>query len=703
MRRTLATLLLGSAVMPVLCAPADAAVSSSIETVVVTAEKRVESLKDVPMSVTSVGEDTLDKLDARSFEDYFATVPGLTLLELSSTKPHLVLRGINAGGDGATVGTYLDETPYGSSSALANALTMAPNLDTFDISRVEVLRGPQGTLYGANTLGGLLKFVTNAPDPAGFAAKAEAGGNTLDNGGAGAFIRGMVNVPLGDDVAVRGVGYYTFDPGWIDDPGRGLKNINGVHSKGGRLSALYRPDDKISIRLTAVLQDISANNNNEEDVTVVGGQIVPLYGDYQQQRTVNSFDTSRYGIYNATIDWDLDFATLTSATSYGTFHSYQFTDATGTFGLDVQALLRVNKFTQEARLASDPDGGPLDWLVGIYYTNEVAALHQDLVFAPHGPPLGFLEVDSGYSEIAGFGDVTYHFTPEFDVSLGGRYSNNSQHATQSGLATGVGNSTGDVFTWSTAANYKVTGETSLYARVAKGYRPGGPNVLPIGNPAGAPAFYGADSLVNYEAGVKTDLLDGRLSLDADVFYIDWSDIQLLTVINSTGVDINGGSARSLGFEWDTRWQPLDELSLGFSGAYVDANLTEDTPAIVGGVKGDALPFSPRWSFSVDGDYHVPVDCDWKPYFGGTLHYIGKRMSDFQAGASQVQLPDYTTLELRAGVEWHNWDLSLYGKNLSGAKGMTFFSASGNSAASGNAASVAVIAPRMFGLVLRAKL
>lgn len=198
------------------------------------------------------------------------------------------------------------------------------------------------------------------------------------------------------------------------------------------------------------------------------------------------------------------------------------------------------------------------------------------------------------------------------------------------------------------------------------------------------------------------MLDGALSLDADVFYIDWSDIQLLTVINNTGVDINGGSARSVGVEWDAQWVPLDNLTLGFSGAYTDAALTENTPALVGGLSGDPLPWSPKWSFTLNGDYRFMTGGEWTPYVGGSLRYIGERSSDFQAGASQVQLPDYAALDLRGGVDWQNLELEFYGKNVTSAKGYTAFSATGTSAASGLSANAALIAPATFGVVLRAK-
>ncbi|HEY2068412.1 MAG TPA: TonB-dependent receptor [Rhizomicrobium sp.] len=703
MTRYFKTMLLGSISLLALGAPAlAAATSDSIEQVVVTATKRAEKIKDVPMAITFVGQDKLDRLNARSFEDYVANVPGLALIEESPTHPQIALRGINAGGDGATVGTYLDETPYGSSSALANAVNTAPNLDTFDMNHVEVLRGPQGTLYGSSTLGGLLKFVTNAPDPSGFASQFEVGGTSLDGGGSGGFARAMVNVPISDDSAIRLVGFDSHDAGWIDDPGRDLKNINGVTSIGGRASLLFHVGNKVAVRLNASTQKIDANGDNVEDVTVSpGGKIIPLYGTYEQQRTASDTSSARYSVYNATVDWDLNFATLTSASSYGAYDADLFGDDTGALGADVAAQLQVNKATQEVRLASNP-GGSLDWLVGGYYTHEIASLLQNIVFAPHTPAVEFLELDSTYVEKAAFADVTYHFSPAFDLSVGGRYAQNDQHANEFGLAAANGASSGDVFTWSVAGNYHLDDETTFYARVAKGYRPGGPNVLPIGGAPGAPTFYNADSLINYEAGVKSDLLDGKLSLDADVFYIDWTGIQLITVIASTGVDINGGSARSEGVEWDAQYNPLEDLTLSWSGAYTNAQLTSDTPALVGGKSGDALPWAPKWASTVDAEYRFATGSDFTPYVGASWKFVGQRESDFQSGSSQLKLPSYNAFEARLGLDWNNWELELYGKNLSNAKGYTEFSASGTSAASGNAATAGLIAPRLMGLVLRAK-
>lgn len=701
MARRITTALLGTISFLALTAPVFAD-SGSIEEVVVTASKRSTALKDVPMAVTVVGQDDLDRLNARSYEDFINNVPGMSLSEASATHPQLILRGINAGGVGSTVGTYFDETPYGSSSALANGVNTAPNLDTFDIQRVEVLRGPQGTLYGSSTLGGLLKFVPNAPDPSGFAAQVEAGGTEVDHGGSGGFARAMVNLPLTDDLAVRLVGYDTHDGGWVDDPGRGVKNTNGVTNYGGRVEVLYRPTDKFSVRLNMLSEKVDAGNSNVEDVVITGNSFHPLVGDYQELRTTNEPSRARYMIYNATINWDFNWANLTSATSYGTLRDQVFQDGTGILGVDIDGRLGVKKFTQEVRLASEPNSGPLDWLVGGYYTQEKASLVQNLVLAPATPALGFLQLDSRYTEEAAFADATYHFTPAFDLSLGGRYSENRQRANETGLGLAQGASKGNVFTWSAALHYALSDQVSLYGRVAKGFRPGGPNALPIGNPAGVPTSFSSDSLINYEAGVKGDFFDGQLSLDADIFYIDWSNIQLLTVINNTGVNGNGGSARSEGFEWNVDWRPVENLSLSWNGAYTDAKLTENTDPIVGGLSGDPLPWAPKWTSTINADYRFDNGGEWTPYVGGSWRYIGERNSDFQAGGRPMRLGAYNELDLRVGLDWKQWELELYGKNLNNAKGVTAFAASGTSAASGNAATVALVSPRLLGVVLRAK-
>jgi outer membrane receptor protein involved in Fe transport len=716
-RRRIAALL-GSISLVALTAPAYAA----IETVVVTAEKRAEDVREVPMAVTVLGGESLERKSQTNFADFITSVPGMSYNAAEPGHTSLALRGINAGGVGATVGTYLDETPYGSSSALANGTITTPNIDTFDIARIEVLRGPQGTLYGSSTLGGLLKFVTNAPSTDGFDDKFEVGAVNLDNGGTGWSARGMVNVPVGDNAALRVSAYHDDTPGYIDDPGRGLRNINDARSDGGRASLLFNASDDLSVRFTVVMQNLNVGGNNVEDLALAGPNFAPLFGKYQQQRNADEFSDVAYRVYNGTVSWNLGWGDLTSTTSYDTFHDHSLTDGSGSPGVFfgyLESRLSQKKFTQEVRLASPADSGPFDWLIGGYYTHENGLLHQDVNIPGPTPPAGIiLDLSSKYIETAGFASLTTHFSETFDLQVGGRYSHNSQSALEleaipllaiPSFVAASGVSTGNVFTWSVAPRVHLNDGTMLYARVAKGFRPGGPNALPPGPHPGVPNFYGADSLLNTELGVKTSMFDDTVSLDADLFMIDWHDIQLLVLSGGFGVNTNGSSARSQGFEWNIGWQPIDQLNVNFNGAFTDAHLTSDTdPLLVGAKYGARLPYTPRWGTSLDADYSFGEMGSVTPFAGISWRYVGERKSGFGGAVvpptpNQFTLPSYNTVDLRAGVDWDNWTVELYGKNLSNADGITVFSASGNSAASGNAASAAIIQPREFGITVRGKI
>jgi iron complex outermembrane receptor protein len=706
-------------------APSD---SDVLATIIVTAEKREEPLKDVPMSVTALAGDSLDKLQARDFADYAALVPGLSITSSQPGLTRLTLRGQNSGGVGSTVAVYMDESPFGSSNALLNGSIITGDFDTWDLQRIEVLRGPQGTLYGANSEGGLLKFVSTAPALGKFSGEAEATGEGVSDGGNGGAIRAVVNLPIGDKLALRVSGYDQDVAGYIDDPSLGKKDVNDGHKEGGRAALLYAPTDDLSIRLTATSQQSKYNGTNTVDVDPVTLQ--PVHGDLTQQRNLGEPSESKYENYNATIDWNTGPFSVLSTTSYGILNFDYVTDATsllaapgvtygealGGIGLYEDNNAGLKKFTQEIRLAS-PSSATLEWQVGGYYTHETGVLLQhvvgvDLPTTPAGNPfLGVLEtvvLDSAYKEWAGFANLTYHFNSQFDIQAGGRYSSNKQSATESvgGPLLGGGTtafttpSKGNVFTYSIAPRWHVDANTMVYARLATGYRPGGPNAQPIAPPPGFPQEYGADKTVNGELGVRSTQLDGRLSIDVAAFHVNWQDIQLFEVVDNLGVNANGGKARSQGVEWTFAYVPVHGLTLGWTGAYTDAKLTSPAPA-VNGHSGDPLPYAPKWGTSLDAEYDWNLSANFKGFVGAAWSYVDTRSTDFASSptGAQLELPTYNTFEARIGFDSAHYRVTLNGKNLGDKRGISSYVASG---APGPAGELTVIQPRTIGVTLTAK-
>jgi iron complex outermembrane receptor protein len=707
-----------------------AADQDTIAEVIVTAQKRSEALIDVPLSISVVGGDTLERQQAANFQDYLKLVPGLQLTQDTPGNGRLVMRGVNTGSVAATVAVYVDETPFGSSTGLVNGGVLAGDFDAFDLQRIEVLRGPQGTLYGASSLAGVLKFATNPPQTEKFEARVRTGIESVEDGDVGYSGTGMINVPLSNDFAIRATGYYRELPGFIDSIGTAgsdrEKDINDSESYGGRVSALYNPTDAFSLRLTAILQNI--RSGAASTVESNPNTLDTLYGRATQSQFVPENTDVDYRVYNATLDFDLGFATLTSSTSYNELKSPFRSDLTTQYsGLiagivgpnDFQQLqtTKYDKVTQELRLAS-PSNETFEWLVGAYYTKEKGDILQHLEALVPGtmtpianqPRLGDISLHSEYEEIAGFGSGTVHFGDRFELTLGGRYSENDQFAKQDGIGLLAGGPTGisypratsteDVFTYSVAPKVKFGDNASLYARVGSGFRPGGPNVLPPGAPAGVPLTYESDSLTSYEVGYKRESATRAYSVDLSVFHIDWEDIQLFTQVNNFGVNVNGGGATSDGVEATFSARPTSELSLSLNAAYTDTELDDDTGPLVGGVKGDQLPFTPELSIGASADYEWSVGTDATVYVGASVRYLSDQTGAFDfayrtANGKQREIPSYEVLDLRTGVLLGRYSIELYAKNVTDSDGRTSTGTLG--AYPNGALGTGVIRPRTVGL------
>jgi iron complex outermembrane receptor protein len=749
--RTLTATLAGTALAIVMAMPIAARAQDTqpetTDDIVVTAQKRSQTLIDVPQSVSVVSGALLEQQSATNFSDYLKNVPSLQLVQGTPGQGRLVLRGINTGGVASTVAVYVDETPFGSSTALANGAELAGDFDTFDIARIEVLRGPQGTLYGASSLGGLLKFVTNEPTTKRIEGKALGGVEFTEGGDASYRGAGMINIPLGDTLAFRASGSYRKQGGYIDSIGtagsRIDSNFNDFQSYGGRASLLWTPDARLTVRLSAQLQNLFVDGA-PSFVEADPASLKPLYGGLTQSEYVSSYSDVKYRLYNGTINYDFGGATLTSSTSYGQQSQSLRTDYTanlsaplaGPFSDLLQSLgapripqnnaffdqLTENrKWTQELRLASD-GGKVLEWLVGGYYTHEKAQIFQHLklvepgTLTPIAYPLELAKYDlsSRYEEFAGFANATLHLAGWFDIDLGGRYSHNSQNADQTtsgfflaGSPTLSGlKSSDNVFTYSVAPKIKFGTRASLYARVSKGYRPGGPNVIPPGAPAGTPVTFEPDTVTSYELGFKADSADKRLSIEASVYHIDWNNVQLFAMVNGFGVNANGKGAKVDGAEIAATLRPTDGLVTSINFAINDAKLSGDTdPLVVGAVKGDRLPFTPKYSVGVNADYEWALGGDVTASIGGSIRSLSRQSGSYDPAYLALyghfpRVPAYEVVDLRAGLSFGRYSLNAYVKNLTDAAGITAtqaLTANGFSRNPNGAIGTGVIRPRTIGV------
>jgi len=743
------------------------AVDTAPVDIVVTAQRREQLLIDVPQSISVIGGETLERQQARSFVEYAQLVPGFTVTQENPGETRLILRGINTGSVGSTVATYVDDTPFGASGSLSNGAILAGDFDTFDVARVEVLRGPQGTLYGSNSLGGVLKFITTEPSTKRLEFRGQVGMETIRYGELGYLANGVVNVPLGETLALRASGFYRKTGGYLEAPARGARNVNGSDSYGGRASLLFRPNDVFSARLFGLVQKIDTDSPSTFQADPQSLQPVdPITGarvdtsDRQRFERIGEFNKLDYRLFAGTVDYDFGFAALTSVTSYSEQVRDELGDistnaaralangiyaptAPNSVGIAFENDVKVDKFTQEVRLQS-ADNDRFEWLVGGYFTKEKTALIQEFLpfnlasqaFLPTAGTFGpftfsrfvFANIAADYKELAGFASATVKFSDRFDITAGGRYSRNRQSSTQQVTQLGngapqFGKSSEGVFTYSLSPRFEFNDRVSVYGRVAKGYRPGGPNFVPPGASADFPTAFDSDTLLSYELGLRAQTADRRMAIDASLYYIDWDDILILSTANSAagpvGVNANGRRARSKGAEVTATFRPVRGLNLIASGAYNDARLRDDTvPAggglnLTGGLAGDQLPYSPKWTGNLSADYEWTFGNGVEAFVGGNFRTVGEQTAGFNAAyrtayGRRIRIDGYQTVDLRAGANTGGFTLQAFARNVFNSTGVV--SAGGFPftvpAALGGTAipliNVSTIRPRTIGFTVGAK-
>lgn len=705
-------------------APADTGADPAArgDEVVVTATRRAENINDVPLSISAFQQEELTEKGIVGFEGIARETPGVVLNRPTQNFNNFTARGIATNGYNAnlqsSVAVYIDELPV---STIGNTTVVDPTL--FDVERVEFLRGPQGTLFGSGSLSGAMRILTKSPNLTSFDAAGQVDLALTGSDSVRQRYNVMVNVPLvTDTLGIRAVGFYRNEDGYLDNVGTGIKNANKLINWGGRVIALWKPSDRLSIRILGSYED-----SDPKDSSLTS----PALG--REKRISDQPDrfTGKQTIVNGTVEYEFDFAQLTSSSTYSDFDQRFYVDLAGTFapgsfpaapiafGLDADAYDKV--FVQETRLVSSLDG-PFEFTIGGFYMHR----RRDVDYFYRSSPeflaaRGLTGLPDQYyqklythqinEELAGFGELTYRFSPQFWLTGGMRYGRTSaQGFTEAGgyLASAGGfnyftyalygipvnfntftpyaavegvKATGSAPSWKASATWKPSAAITTYATFSTGFR------APIVNArAGAASLtdptdiiipYGADSddLKSYELGAKARWLDGRVTMNAALYLIDWSNIQAQANRRSDSVQFatNIGAARSKGFEVEIGVIPARDVFIGLNAAYNDSKITKlsTTEAVVSGaVLGHRLS-APRLQGAAYVSYGFDLGDSARGTFAINAQYVGSYNSSFPntPGNPNLRLStfgktdEYANVNLNLGVKKGALSANLYVENL----------------------------------------
>ncbi|WBY07830.1 TonB-dependent receptor [Sphingomonas sp. 7/4-4] len=639
------------------------------EEIVVTATKREENIRQTPLAISAVTGDQLAAANANSLADYITRMPGVVFNDYQPGISEVVIRGIAATTyheqGQTTVGYYLNEIPLVEPGFPIGI----PDVDTFDIERVEVLRGPQGTLFGSSTLGGLVNYVVKTADTSKFDAAAEGlVGYTKNAGEANYAAKVMVNVPvIKDMLAVRVMALQRFDAGYLDNPGTGVDGSNDFRTRGLRGSIVFTPGTSTKITYLSTYQDTKLDDQTYLDLDHPYIRNTPRAEPQETDFWLNSLR----------LDQELGFGSLTVLGSIidknnTTVFSYPYPYVTGNvtgagaaYSLgDAEAHIK----TVEARLASE-DRGMFRWLIGTSYMRATKSSYDQIFqkgaaayinahpadfggfsgtqLTPGDRLYGYLS-DTVNEDFGVFGELSIRPIDAFEISFSGRYYSNRYEASVVNQAGALGGYPGgftptdssghvkhseDGFTPKVTITARPTGDFMAYMTFSQGYRVGGINpnagLLPT-----IPVSYDSDTVNNYEAGIKFSALRDMLYIDASVFSIDWKDIQARLFgpgPSYYSYVTNAGGANVSGVEFSATLQPTRNLSFGTNVTYQDAKLTEflpDTFAVGGGyASGTPLPGASRWSVANNVKFEL-AEVPLQPSFEIAHRYLSSALVAF---------------------------------------------------------------------------
>lgn len=700
---------------------ADASNGSFLDEIVVTATKRAENLQDVPISITALTGGALQRQGIQNYGDFARQVPGVVLSEPNKQFSKFTIRGLqtsttsNSIGEQKLVAVYVDEVPVTSFSIVT------PNLPLYDIERVEVLRGPQGTLFGSGSMAGAVRVITAKPDLSVVAARAGVDLSWTDGGDARRRFDAMINIPLvADKLALRGVAYHRTEGGYVDNIGTGVKNSDDSRDWGGRLALKLAASEDLSITLMAMHDDVKVEDWSLFD---------PALGKFKRSGFAPNAATVKFSSYNAGIDYDLGFASLVSSTTYAKVKNKWNValDAilAGVLPFGYSEGVSQNNFVQEVRLVSASDSR-FQWVIGGFYlkrrsdflggafTDPAFLQSLNITGLPSNQSPG-ADLANDYRDIketksAIFGELSYQITDGLKLTGGLRYTRsryvikiedrgfNSFGATLGAVFAG-GNAAvplGPVtpFTLDTGRQGTLTKKISLtwepsssqtfYATAAEGFRRDHPNSAALTNggksivdptdPLVIPLVGKSDSLWNYEVGMKAYWLDRRLRTNIAAYYIPWNNLQVGLTRSSDTVPFVGNisKAASKGIEIEIEASPTAAFDLGANLTFQSAKIKALTPTEAlssGAVKGARLT-APEFSVAGFAQYNWLLGDDGKVYARLDVQHVGSYPNGFPniAGSAApdpnyAKIPAYENVSLTIGMERKSWEASLYVENL----------------------------------------
>ncbi|MFZ4602971.1 MAG: TonB-dependent receptor [Caulobacterales bacterium] len=622
-------------------------VSASDNEIVVTATKRATTIQDVPFSINAQTQKDIEKSGAVTLEDLSRNVASLAIQNLGPGQSQVAVRGVSAGqivrdqpGVKEQVGVYLDES-------VVSLSLFTPDLDLYDLNRVETLRGPQGTLFGSGSVGGTIRYITNQPNTDKTEGQVEANLNTLADGGTGGHLKAMFNSPFaGGKAAIRAVAYHTEFAGFIDalrQGGRIDEDVNSGTRSGGRIALTFKPTSNITITPRLIYQEIKTDGFNRQEVfnlyanpfTTTRAPV--RFAERQQFLLLSEEFKDQTFIGDLTANVAFDGFDLTSVTSYTDRDILVSRDASAlTHSVSIDLRLpasilltpsnlrdtsKVEQITQEVRVASNGSGA-FKWLLGAFYSD------TDRTYAQRLPTPGYdaatdvalgagtaaatrngFGVDSPYNsdlpynlrQVAVFGEASYDLTDKLTVTAGGRYYDYKEKRsfTSGGLFSNGDRrndrTSSDGFSPRVVVSYEAMDGVKLNAQASKGFRLGGVNDplnVPLCNATDRAQFggfqsYRDETLWNYEAGAK--ISRGGVTLNAAAFYTDIKDLQVTLDAGSCSsrISFNVPEAHSQGLEAELSVRPVRGLDLSLSGSIVeaefDSTVRDSAGAVLGGV------------------------------------------------------------------------------------------------------------------------